>query len=201
MISVEPPGGQRSFWGLLPVSKDIMFGDLCHFVNNGVFQVPLIEGSVPKFVIESDKPLRTLISCLSSQKSDRNHLRLSGVSAIVMLQNPLLSDILRNQRPELRAPTLKSDTVDSTASLDQVDFASVAKNLELYLVDKLVAAVNSSPGENPISHEKILYDPRKFKGVKILAAQLAGLEDDHKKLKKSMNKVFAESVGLTNTPF
>lgn len=162
-------------------------------MSTGVYQVPLIEGPVPKAILEAEKPMRTLLAALSSPKTDSGHLKLSGASALVALQNPLLKDILRQQHPELY-------TTAASGQGDTFNMTLVAQNLELYFVDKLSCAANASVGETSIPAEKLKYDPSRFHGVKILSSMLSKIVE-HKRLKKSINKHFADSTGLLDNTF
>ena len=197
-MSVEPAGGKRSFWTLVPISKDIVYGEGSHFISPGVYQVPLIEGSVPKSIVDSEKPMRALLAALSSPKSDPGHLRLSGGSVLVMLQNPLLREVLKQQHPELYP--IEGNSNVAVGSRPQFDSSLVARNLELYFVDKLSHAANACPGETHIPMEKLRYDPGKFYGVKVISSLLTKI-DDLKKLKKLINRHFSECTGLTDNTF
>ena len=192
IITVQPAGAKRSFWTLVPISKDIICGESSPFVCTGVYQVPLIEGPIPKFILDAEKPMRALLSALACPKAESGHLRLSGGSVLIMIRNPLLRDVLRSQYPELYQ-VKSSSLVDVEESIDPT---IVAKNLELHLLDNFVAAYNDSSGETPVTIDKLKFDPGKFAGVKLLNSQLSKIED-HKKLKKNVNRAFVEAVGLT----
>jgi hypothetical protein len=205
-VGVEAPGGKRSFWGLLPLSKDIVYGEGAHFVSAGVSQVPLMEGAVPRAVLEAERPMRALLHGLGSPKSDPAHLRLSGGSALVMLQNPLLRGVLRTQCPELYqvrtapppAPAPGGGAEDHSPRPpheEDCDSGLVARNLDLTLLDRLVSAVNGGASEAPLAAAKLRFDPGRFLGVKTLSGLLGGA--DPRQLKKSINKHFADYTGIS----
>lgn len=159
----------------------------------GIFQVPLIEGPVSKTIIESEKPMRALLTALEVARADSTHLRLSGASVLVMIQNPLLRGVLQSQHPELYPSPVAGPRERFNSTL-------IAQNLELIYVDKFAYAASLCVGETPVSVDKLKFDPQRYRNVKILNSQLAKIED-HKKLVKSINKLFAESTELKDNSF
>lgn len=200
MPSCNPAGGKRSYWTVLPLSKSLMFGDPAKYVNNGIYQLPLIEGSVSKSILNCADPMKALIEAFSVGKSDKNHIRLadSCSSIIVAVQNPLLSTLLRTQTSEYAFGIIPSSAAIDIPTRERL----VSLNLNVNYTSKFVSAAEISEG--PIYTDvltrniKFQYDYQKYSNVKKLSELLSRVSD-LKKLGKEINKSFAHFAGFPSS--
>jgi hypothetical protein len=192
---VNPPGGKRSFWSVLPLSKAILYGDPPRYVNNGVFQLPLLEGSVPKSVLSADNPFRALLDGLSLPPSDKGHLKLADCygSVCVAIQNPILTPLMRSQTKEHAFSALSAGDDGLFKELPRE--VLLAGCLDLRYLKKVVAAAQTSEGDS-VRLSKFQFDAGRFSGIKRISEQLSTVKD-LKKLMKSVNKSISEFAGIS----
>jgi hypothetical protein len=187
-VEVQPSGGRKSFWALLPLAKELVYGDGAPYVNNGIFQIPLVEGSVRASILDSPKPFQALLDALAAPKGDSSYLRLSeGASVIVVLQNPLLVRHSRSKDVMFGIDPTNKGNIPSLSSISSAD-------INTYWMQRMIAAAERSP-DAAVRPEKFTFDLQRYVGVKTIASQLPATTD-FRRLERSVNKSFVDYTGI-----
>jgi hypothetical protein len=188
-VEVQPSGGRKSFWALLPLAKELVYGDGAPYINNGIFQLPLIEGSVRASILDSPKPFQALLDALSAPKGDSSYLRLSdGASVLVVLQNPLLVRHSRSKEVMFGIDPANKGNIPTLSSISSAD-------INTYWMQRMIAAAEKS-SDAAVRPEKFTFDLQRYVGVKTIASQLPAAAD-FRRLEKTINKNFVDYTGIT----
>ncbi len=191
-IKVEPVSvPDKSYWTLMPISKERFTGSGFKYTVSGTFQLPLIKGAIPSsdlFSAETSDPLKELFSRLGPKgKGTSGALGLSdGSSIIVRVCNP----IFRKMLPFAARPPEDPDRGPS-----------VAGGLNTDLMSKFMQVASTGTTGSAANISKFTYDMSKFslaKGEKSTLQRLPGngVGLDIKKFTKNVNKLFSQKSGI-----
>lgn len=140
-------------------------GGYTHVIS-GVYQIPLIEGTVPPQVISSQTPYQTTLELLRQKKSI---LKLSdgGSTLLVRVMNPILNQMFGDMMKRWQ------ENINTS-----------------YLYEYLTAAQQSN-SNIVLQANQYIYDMSRFTGAKTIEKQFIKSKDI-KKLMKNVNISFAE---------
>ena len=177
ILVIEPASTRKSFWSLFPLSRERIKGQGYKYTVGGIFQLPLIEGAVPKDIFSCENPMQEFLDKLESRdKAPGATLKVSeGCSVVVKVVNPLLEEL---QKKDLFA--INSDTL-------QTSFMTGIINASL-------------KGTSTNKADKFTYEPAKFTATKKVKETLPSTVTDVKKFLRNVNKQFAAQCKLPSEP-
>ena len=194
-IVVEPATSmEKSYWTLLPVSKESFEGDGFKYTLSGTFQLPLMKGSIPSsdiFNAETTDPLGEIYNRLGPKgksASTNTSLQLAdGASIILRVCNPMFKKMLEFAE---RKPEDPSTGPAVTGGMDKNFMSTI-----------LQTAATGVTGASIANNGKFQYDANKFnvtRGDKSTMQRLPGGGQgmDMKIISKSINKLFSKESGI-----
>ena len=160
----------KKYWTIFPLGAEtVLKGGYTH-IQSGVFQLPLFEGSVPHFILDSLNPMRQILDILSGKKSSITICE-SGASVLFKCLNPCLGKVMEETQSKWM------DHVSTT-----------------YL-DSILQAART--GNSNVKTDNFSYVHDEYMGnVKTVAKQFAKGGIDIKKMLKDINKQFASAYDL-----
>lgn len=177
MLVIEPASSRKSYWTLLPLSAERIKGQGHKYTVGGIFQLPLIEGAVPKEIFSCENPFQEVLDKLKSRdKAPGSTLKVSdGSSVVVKVINPLLEEL---QKKDLLV--VNNDTIRKKC---------------------MTVLINASlEGTSTSKIDKFSYDLAKFTGTKKVKETLPSNVTDVKKFIRNLNKQFAAQCKLPSEP-
>jgi len=177
-ISLEPADAKRSFWTLLPVTKEKHFGSGWNYIHSGAFVLPHVEGPVVRDVLKARNPFREFLVRLGLK--DKNVLlRLtdSRSGIVVRLRNSLLNNLFRKEDENWK------------------------ENVDYTFIDERLKSASSGVITNKI--EKYRFDPYEsiYGGSRTIKSILGKGGNIEENLMKSINKQFADIVNIHHYAF
>ena len=179
----------KSWWTLLPVSKERLGGAGFRYTASGTYQLPLIKGAVPStdlFSTDSADPLQEITKKLKSRPQgkgpDSSSKMSDGCSVVVRVCNPLFRGMLEfaARQPGANPPSKEINTS--------------------FMSTLMSCAAQGITGPSIANMNKFTYDSGKFstsRNDKTTQQRLPStLSNDMKKLTKSLNKHFSVSTGI-----
>lgn len=192
VIQLDPP--THSFWTVLPLACERVPGQGYRYVQSGLFQLPLIEGSpedCPE-LFKHPKPFEQILDRLKNKSKDPTvSLSMSdGACVLVRVVNPFLRAILE---PPLRTsePTIPRTPAEATSLLNTTVMKTMVRAAAL-------RTINTKP-------ERFIYDPVKFSQesggsrAKTVNQLLPNSSLKSEDVLKEANRIFAAQTGLPSS--
>jgi hypothetical protein len=67
LLVIEPASTRKSFWSMFPLSRERIKGQGYKYTVGGIFQLPLIEGAVPRDIFSCENPMQEFLDKLESR--------------------------------------------------------------------------------------------------------------------------------------
>ena len=187
----------KCWWTLLPISASAVPDGEHKYLQNGVFQLPLIKGKPPAadmFENEAQEPLELMMERLGPKGKQQatgkknglgNALKLSdGASVIVRVCNPFFRDCLD-------FPKLGPDDIDPDKKV----------TINTQMLDAIVSVAAKGVSGSVATPQNFKFEPKRFSTLTAknpsIKERLTALNIvDLKKFAKSINKAFAAAVDI-----
>lgn len=86
LLVIEPASTRKSFWTMFPLSRERIKGQGYKYTVGGIFQLPLIEGAVPRDIFSCENPMQEFLDKLESRdKAPGSTLKASEGMIIIII--------------------------------------------------------------------------------------------------------------------
>ena len=125
-IFIEPTNVRKSYWTILPLAKEKLFGQGYSYVMQGAFQLPLLEGPVQSDILSSPVAIREIYARLGPSAKGNALKLVPGASVIVRVMNPLLKSVFEKDstswKSNINTMYLERFVSAAKAKIDQFKF-------------------------------------------------------------------------------